>query len=348
MHILLYGRSKTSAQRGDTRAMKKRTLISTIFLIVLLCSSNVISYIYMRDKLNSKQDILVAAYDKVTVQNKEIKSLKSTEQDYLELVKEHTQLAQSQQSLEDENKTLSKEYQELTTQIESLKLDREELEQKFNDLNTIIRQYSYVFQYDPATLEECQIYIQELEEKVLEQGSFDKFEKPKRWRDYGDIVIWLEDGASVKWSEKAISYLRMLPQKILETLNEEGWMLIITPRNLEDVYESGVSNTVGLTIYYQARIYIQNDSFSISYCTIHEVGHALDFIHNFISYDNDWKQIFEEEACDSGLSSYFTSSVSEYFAESFQLFYLEPEQLLKSAPNTYSFIQTFVKQYESY
>lgn len=326
--------------------MKKRVIIRFVLIITLLFVTNLVSFAYFSDKTQRKDEELVTAYNLIEKQEKELIDLNETKQKFEELYKENASLAKSQQELKRENKTLLDTYQELTARFETLKADSDELEQRLNQMDSVMKNYSYVFEYDPVTLEEYQVYIQELEDKILQAGGFDRFEKPRRWKDFGDITIWLEDGASVKWADESILYLRKLPRNMLKTLNQEGWMFILTPRSLEEVYESGVPNTVGLTVYYRSRIYIQNNVFSISYCTIHEVGHALDFINNFISYDKEWKAIYESESKQSGLTSYFTSSSSEYFAECFQKFFLDPVPLQDAAPKSYEFIERFVEKYK--
>lgn len=326
--------------------MKKRNIIGFILITVLLITINIASFAYFSNKVEQREEELISVYHRIADQDKEISSLQAIEEEYRKLSKDHEALAISKKDLEEENKSLLATYQDLTAQYEKLKNDSSKLEQRLTEMSSIMDQYSYTLEYDPVTLKEYQTYIQELEDRILANGGLDKFENPKRWKKYKDFTIWLEDGSSEKWADEAMIYLNQLPSKMLESLNQKGWMFILTPRNLEEVYESGVSNTVGLTIYYHARIYVQNNSFSISYCTIHEVGHALDFINNFVSYDNEWKKIYETEAIDSGLSSYFTSSNSEYFAETFQKFFLEPEELKQKAPNTYEFISKFVARYQ--
>lgn len=326
--------------------MKKKSLIAFILTIVILAGCNIYTFIYFDGRIQEKNEELKEAYTLVLDQKDQINVLEEIRGKYQNLVKEHETLAQSKKVLEQKNTTLLETYQALTAQFESLKLSSKELEQQLSEVDQIMDEYSYVFDYDSATLEEYQVYIQELEERIIESGGFDKYEEPKRWKDYGDIVLWLEDGSSVKWADQAITYLRMLPKKALETLNQNDWKIIITPRSLEEVYESGVPNTVGLTIYYRSRIYIQNNTFSIEYCTIHEVAHALDFINNFISYDDEWKLIYETEAKNSGLPDYFTSSNSEYFAEMVQSCYLDPEGTQERAPQSYEFIMKFMDQYK--
>lgn len=326
--------------------MKRRYVISIILLTLLLIGTNLTSITYYNIKMEDKSEELKDAYALIQSQEDELKSLKDTEKKYNLLIEENEELAQSQKVLEEKNKSLFETYQSLTAQFESLKQNSQELEQKLIEMDQLMQEYDYVFEYDPVTMEEYQVYIQELEDRILDSGGFDKYEQPKRWKYYDNVVIWLEDGASDKWADQVIEYLNILPEKMIQDLNDNGWMVIITPRSLEDVYESGVTNTVGLTVYYRARIYLQNNSFSIDYCTIHEVGHALDFIHNFISYSDEWTKIYEKEAKKSGFAQYFINSSSEYFAETFQSCFLSPETVKEKAPLSYEFIMNFIEQYK--
>lgn len=316
--------------------MRKKYVIINILIIILLLGTNFATLIMMNQRVHTKNKELKEAYELILAQNKEIDKLEE----------ERNALVLNEKALEEKNKNLVQTYQKLTGEFELLKSKSEDLEEQITEKDQMMQQYSYVFNYDPVTLEEYQVYIQELENKILDLGGFDKYEQPGRWKEYDDIVIWLEDGSSVKWADQVHEKLELLPQKIIETLNDNGWMVILTPRNLEDVYESGVQNTVGLTIYYHSRIYLQNNEFSIDYCTIHEIGHALDFINNFISSDEDWKLIYETEAKDSGLDSYFTSSSSEYFSEMFQSYFINPELMKENAPLSYEYMDKFVASFD--
>lgn len=316
--------------------MKKKYLVTIILIIISLLGTNFATLILLNQRIETKNLELKEAYERILVQEEEIDKLEK-EQDALVLNKE---------ALEEKNQDLVQTYQTLTVQFESLKSESEALEKQIIDKEAIMQEYSYVFNYDPVTLEEYQVYIQELESRILDLGGFDKYEQPRRWKEYDDIVIWLEDGSSVKWADQVYEKLKLVPKKIIDILNDNGWMIVLTPRSLEDVYDSGVENTVGLTIYYHSRIYLQNNEFSIDYCTIHEIGHALDFINNFISNDEEWKLIYEAEAKNSGFDSYFTSSSSEYFSEMFQSFFLEPEQIQESAPLSYEYMKEFVSSFK--
>ncbi len=315
--------------------MKKKYVIISILIIILLLGTNFTTLILLNQRIERKNEELKEAYEQILDQKEVIDKLED----------EKDALVVNKKALEEKNYDLVQTYQTLTAQFESLKSKSEDLEEQITEKDAIMKEYSYVFNYDPVTLEESQVYIQELENKILELGGFDKYEQPRRWKEYSDIVIWLEDGSSVKWADKVYEKLELLPKKMIDTLNDNGWMIILTPRDLEEVYDSGVVNTVGLTIYYHSRIYLQNNEFSIDYCTIHEIGHALDFINNFISNDKEWKMIYEDEAKDSGFDSYFTSSSSEYFSEMFQAYFLTPEQMQENAPLSYEYMSKFVNSF---
>lgn len=323
--------------------MRRKQFFGILGIILLLTLSNIITIILSYQRVRRDDIELEEAYSQMEVLSHQVEDLNKG---YEELTKAHTKLKENKIVLEEKNKDLIHTYQTLIAQYNDIKKKNIEMKQQISSMDDLLKDYDHASQYDPVTFSEYQTYIKELEERILKSGGFDIYEKPKRWQDYDNITIWLEDGASRKWADQANSYLKMLPSKMLEKLKENGWMIIITPRDLERIYESNVPNTVGLTIYYRARIYLQNREFSIDYCTIHEVGHAMDFIHNFVSCDQEWKNIYTKEAKTSQLGEYFTESASEYFAESFQTYFLKPEELNKNAPETYQYMKEFVDQYQ--
>lgn len=251
------------------------------------------------------------------------------------------------------NEELQKKWEELSkeqTSLEQRVIEQEEeiksITGQNQEMSKILENYNYFLGYDPETLSEYQTYINELEQRVDKLGGYDVFELPKRKKVYEGYTIWLEDGASETWADKAMEYLRKLPTKALEALNKEKWYFIITPRSLEEVYHSGVENTIGLTIYYKKRIYIKNEEYSIDSCTLHEIGHALDSLNGYQSFSEGWNDIYNEESASSGLSRYFTSSATEYFAETFQNYFLSPELTKVSAPKSFAFIEKFLEKYQ--
>lgn len=326
--------------------MNRKSIVSKLLVIILVCGTFLGTITYFNHQIELRDAKLCLATETITNYEQEMADFKKLKKEYQALQTEHSSLSSKIESISQEKDKLMLTYQELVAEFVALKKQSQEFESRLLQMDDLMEKYDYVFDYDPVLLEECQVYIQELEEKLLASGGFDKFDAPKRKREYEDVTIWLEDGASVKWADEAMTYLSMLPKKLLKEIQDLGWMFVITPRSLENVYESQVTNTVGLTIYYQKRIYIQNDSFSIEYCSIHEIGHAVDFLHNFLSYDSEWKLIYEEEARNSGLGEYFISSGTEYFAQTFQAFYLEPEIVKVRAPKSYAYIEALMSDYQ--
>ena len=312
--------------------MKKRGIVWLSIIILALGTTNICTVYYYQMVLEHQKEQMETAYQTIMSQESTIIRLNETKVKYDQLQLEYEKLLENKEQLEIEKEDINK--------------NREKLKSQFDELNLLVEEYDYVFQYDPVELKECQVYINELEERLLAKGGYDKYDVPSRVKSYDLIDIYLEDGASEKWANQAMEYLRLLPEKMLIELKEAGWLFIITPRNLEHIYDSKVPNTVGLTIYYKERIYVLNDSFSIKYCTIHEVGHAMDFLNNFVSYDEEWLCIYDEESETSGLSQYFTNSSTEYFAESFQSYVLCPEELKTNAPKTYDYMDAFYQNYK--
>lgn len=320
--------------------MNKKGKVIIASIIIILISLNIASWFYYRSQIDNIQTEANEAYAFIVDQNEKIRSI---EADYDSLQKRNEELIHNKEDLEEKNQSLATTYQNLTVMYKSLQSDSENLQDRIDDL---VNEYGYVFDYDPVTFEEYQIYIKELEDRVEKLGGFDIFETPKRKKIYDNITIWLEDGSNEKWADQVVEYLNKLPRKIVKTLKDDGWKIIITPRNMDEVYSSNIQNTVGLTFYYKGRIYLQNNTFSIGFATLHEVGHALDYTNDFMSLTNTWDDIYREEAEASEMGTYFEGSASEYFAQSFQYYFLEPEALKLNAPKSYEFMMEFINRYK--
>ena len=83
---------------------------------------------------------------------------------------------------------------------------------------------------------------------------------------------------------------------------------------------------------------------------LHEQAHILDRYFDEIlgeessgkySYEEDFMQVFEEEANKSGLRDYYTEedSEDEYFAECYAIYKENPAYLKENCPKTYNFMQ---------
>lgn len=326
--------------------MRKNKILILFLVVFTLTTTNIITLLYLNHIIDNNSEQLVFAYDAIKVRDNEISRLEGLEDENNRLTLENQTIQATNENLKSQTEELTREQSLLKQQIQEQTDEIEEITNQNLNMSRILESYNYFLGYNPETLYENQIYIKELEQKVEKLGGFDIYELPKRKKAYEGYTIWLEDGSSEKWADQTMEYLRLLPEKALEALNKDKWYLIITPRNLEKVYHSGVENTIGLTIYYKKRIYIKNDEYSIDSCTLHEIGHALDAMNNYQSFTEGFNDIYNEESAASGLSKYFTSSATEYFAETFQNYFINPELTKKNAPKSFVFIEQFLEKYK--
>ena len=111
---------------------------------------------------------------------------------------------------------------------------------------------------------------------------------------------------------------------------------------INDIYDNIVESSA-LIDYQERIIYIQYDTNTINLenSLHHELGHALDCQHGFISetsnFDsvwnlrNDFFKFFDIE------SSYYTNNRRECFAQMYSIFKQYPEWLMKTFPNIYKY-----------
>ncbi len=326
--------------------MRKNKILILFLVIFTLTTTNIVTLLYLNHIIHSNSEQLVFAYDAIMVRDNEISRLEGLENENNRLTSENQTLNTTNENLTSQKEQLSREQSSLKQQVSEQSEEIVVLTNQNLNMNRVLEKYNHFLDYEPEKLSEYQTYIKELEQRVEKSGSFDIYEVPKRKKVYEGYTIWLEDGASERWADQAMEYLRLIPAKALEALNKDKWYLIITPRSLEEVYHSGVENTIGLTIYYRKRIYIKNEEFSIDSCTLHEIGHALDALNSYQSFTEGFNDVFNQESAASGLSKYFTSSPTEYFAETFQNYFISPEITKKNAPKSYAFIEKFLEKYE--
>lgn len=126
--------------------------------------------------------------------------------------------------------------------------------------------------------------------------------------------------------------LSLLPQKIRQVLNDNGWT--ITQVNLAPGY-------IGLTYYAERKIEIDTREIAVTTGVIHEVGHAIDYHYNCIA--GEFYQIYLEEVNNyPNMSAHCRSDTTEYWAECFYLYYKNNGNLKRYCPKTYSYIESVI------
>ena len=140
--------------------------------------------------------------------------------------------------------------------------------------------------------------------------------------------------------------LNKIPTNLLEAVKDSGLKVLLTTKDVKNYYNYSFSGTMtGLFDPMAGKIYISSDVSHINKSTVHEFGHALDLIigkTNYITLTSEWKSIYKSEK-NTASGSYYKSNAQEYFADSFDRYISNPSKLKSSAPKTYKFIDSTIK-----
>lgn len=314
--------------------MKSRK--SLLLIVIILCCCNIITIFYYNDVTRRHRSQLAVMGNSSSLLNDELLNAKTKNSVYQTQI---NSLTNEMNELQLENNSLNALIMDLEENVSSLSASSLLAEQ-------VIRKYETMAKGSSITLKEKDTYIKELNERIDLLGGIDIFELPIRKKQYDTFTVYLEDGAHESYADVAMTSIDKLPQALVQELTNDGWLFIITTRNIEDTYQSRTKNTIGLTIYSKKRIYVSNYESYLSSAVIHEFAHALDSLNGYISFGDEWQTIYNEERVKSGLSEYFVSDPREYFAECIQQYYTYKDVVRKNAPKSYEFIKTLMKKYE--
>ena len=122
--------------------------------------------------------------------------------------------------------------------------------------------------------------------------------------------------------------LNKLPVNVLNRFKNSGWHIYITDENIaKSVFYGKYKSVQGVTLYSDRTILIEARESAIKESTIHEFGHFIDYMKDFISDSDEFKSIYNEEV------NIFKSRIpnsscvrdeQEFFAET--LYYIYKDQ----------------------
>ncbi|MCR4586924.1 MAG: hypothetical protein K5682_00825 [Lachnospiraceae bacterium] len=151
--------------------------------------------------------------------------------------------------------------------------------------------------------------------------------------DY-DYVYLLGSVSDDQYSEFC-TYLEMIDEDILADFEADGWKLILTSADLDDLLFRGQTNGVeGCTYPTQKTIYVHAGEYV--YCVIHEMGHYIDTDQGYLSKTPEFAAIFAEEG--ANLTAYGSTEATEFFAEVYCYSVLDPDTLAEKCPKAYSYL----------
>ncbi len=133
-----------------------------------------------------------------------------------------------------------------------------------------------------------------------------------------------------------ISDIDSAESNVLSRLSSEGWKIILTTADLNELLFNGQSSgVVGCTCTAEKEIFISAGEYS--YCIYHELGHYIDCTLGWRSATEEFKSIYDSEA--ANLTAYGQTSAEEFFAEVHMYMFMDADNLSAKCPNAYEYLQ---------
>lgn len=212
-------------------------------------------------------------------------------------------------------------YQDMTSHTISLELPSSVLytvASKKPDLH-ISSFISKDFSKQAAKAEERKRKKEEEERKKQEQERLQKERKLKVY--YNSLpTICQNDGVADSWVQAVNEQLRVIPATLLQQFQAQGWHMYCTSDDIDKVHFGGQFGSVmGVTVYDNKVIYIEDRQIAVTESPVHEFGHYLDYSLGFISHQAEFMNIYQREQATFrnayGVPGYFNQE--ELFAEAF-------------------------------
>lgn len=140
-----------------------------------------------------------------------------------------------------------------------------------------------------------------------------------------DDTIKIDGDISDNIVNYAYNYWYLIPENIRNDFKEQGWTIVLTDKSLSQ--DLGINYPIsGVTIMQDKTIKICGNQSCIRYALVHEIGHYIDYRSNFVSRQETFKKLYEENG-DKLLeynNNYIQASYSEeeYFAELYRAYIL--------------------------
>lgn len=173
-------------------------------------------------------------------------------------------------------------------------------------------------------------------------------EIPMRTHD----ILKTDGHPAMNMLDVANACLSKLPIRLITYLQEQGWSVLITDKDLDLHFYNGQYGGVGgVTDYANRLIYLQDCRWDIENCICHEIGHVIDYLCKFVSDSDEFLSIFGSEKYSFKDSTsvgdgHETSCSREYFASVFSEFWMNPASCMSSAPKSCTFVANFANKFQ--
>ena len=281
----------------------------------------------------------------------------------LQAQQELEQLKQTVRQKEDELDHLSDERQLLAEQMDELEAETgglrlrgdfyqaalsgyeaaaKEVEERSGEGMRIMSELAV--QQEVARLQEC-AFSMDYEEKdgklTLENG-----------------LIILNEGVDERYPELCALYLNFVPQKILDRMAEEGWIIHMYPGVAgTGSYQGEDEEYAGMTYYDERKIDIaieeDLDELPIRSTLLHEIGHVVDSYEDYASYEKPFTSCYQKEKSlfldikwNEYHAEYVAREAAEYYAETLMVYWLAPDYLRYQCSDTFEYFEKMSSRWE--
>ena len=156
-----------------------------------------------------------------------------------------------------------------------------------------------------------------------------------------DGTIKIDGNVSDNIVNYAYNYWYLIPENIRNDFKNQGWTIILTDKSLSQDFGTNY-NISGVTIIEDKTVKICGNQSCIRYALVHEIGHYIDYRSGFVSRQETFKRLYEENG-DKLLEyndNYTKASYSEeeYFAELYRAYILNEYEIKYKFSNDINYV----------
>lgn len=168
---------------------------------------------------------------------------------------------------------------------------------------------------------------------------------------YAQSICQMDGIVDSVWLEEVEQELQDIPEGLLDEFQNQGWSMYVTDKDIDTVFFDGMYGSVmGVTLYEDRQIYIEDRETAVRESTQHEFGHFLDYISGtsgFLSDETWFQELYWAESaafCDEYQVTFYWDS-REFFAEGFFQYFEDPERLREAAGGLYDVLDQLIQEY---
>ena len=150
-------------------------------------------------------------------------------------------------------------------------------------------------------------------------------------------------------------YMEDVPDQLIQFLSRNGWTICLTTEDIAKTeFDGAYKSVLGVTIFKEKTIKIEDRKKAIKESLYHEIGHALDGVNTkscTFCTDSVFQAAYEQEKSVfvklAGATQQTISDCHEYFAECVNQYYTNAKNFKKKCPESYAFVKCALEEVTS-